>query len=82
MVTTSGPAGPEPTGASTHPNGFVGWLDEHVFPGLREAAADANKGRKVLPLIVEFLPKVVALAEKEPQLAADAQDILSIIESL
>jgi hypothetical protein len=89
MVTQSGPASPEPTGASTHPNGFVGWLEEHVLPGMKEAAADANKARKVLPLISALLPKIAALSEKDADLAAkvgpiaaEAEQILAVIEAL
>lgn len=81
-VTPADPPAPEPTGASTHPNGFVGWLEEHILPGMKEAAASAEKGKKVAEAVSAFLPKVTALAEKEPALAAEAEQLLAIIEAL
>ena len=88
-VTPAAPAGPEPTGASTHPNGFVGWLEEHVVPGMKEAVADADKARELIPAVQAYLPKVIALAKSDPELAEklgplaeEAGQILQIVESL
>jgi hypothetical protein len=69
--------------------GFVTWVEEHAIPGMREAAIDAEKARKALPLILEFLPKLTALASKDPALAAklgpllaEAEQILTVVSAL
>jgi hypothetical protein len=60
------PATPE------HHNAIVTWLQDHMhlIPNVHELALDANKARAIIPLIEEYLPKVVATAEGvDPALA-------------
>jgi hypothetical protein len=69
----------------------VSWLQDHLhlIPLIHDLAADADRARKVIPLIEKYLPKLVAAAENDPGLAekiaplvAEAAQILSVIAAL
>jgi len=88
VATPAAPA--EPTG-NTHPGGVTGWIKDHLhlLPHLDDLAADADKARKVIPLVQEFLPKLTKAAEEDPELAAkiaplvaEAGEIASVIAAL
>jgi hypothetical protein len=82
---------PEPVPAPpvSEPHGFVDWLREHVVPGVKDLEADAEKARKVLPLVEAYLPKITAAAEADPAVAAaiaplvkEAAEILAVLAGL
>jgi hypothetical protein len=69
--------------------GFGTWLEQHLVPGLKDLAADAEKARTVIPLIEAYLPKITAAAEADPAVAAaiaplvkEAEEILAVIAGL
>lgn len=85
---TSAPV-PAPPAPSTHPSGFAGWVEEHLVPGFKTIAADAEKARAVIPEIEAYLPKILAAAKADPAveqaiagLIPDAERILAMIAAL
>jgi gamma-glutamyl:cysteine ligase YbdK (ATP-grasp superfamily) len=87
MTTPTPTPAPAPVPAPKH--GLGQWLEVHVVPGLRVALADAEKARKVIPVVEAFLPKLSALAASEPAVAGalaplvtEAEQILSVIAAL
>jgi hypothetical protein len=85
-VTTPTPA-PDPVPAPRH--GVAAWFEDHVIPGFREALADAEKARTLIPALQAWLPKLEALAaEVAPEVAAklgplvaELREILAAIEA-
>jgi hypothetical protein len=83
---------PEPAPASSPAvprNGFVPWMEQHLVPGLKDLAADAEKARTIIPLIEAYLPKVTEAAAKDPAvasaiapLAKEAAEILAVLSGL
>ena len=89
MTTPAPTPAPVPAPPVSEPHGFVFWLETHVVPGLRDAVADAEKARAVIPAVEAFLPKLAELAKAEPSLAAalgplvaEAEQILADIAAL
>jgi hypothetical protein len=89
-MTTPAPApAPEPAPPVSEARGFISWLQEHVVPGVKDLEADAEKARKVLPLVEAYLPKITAAAEADPAIASaiaplvkEAAEILAVIAGL
>jgi hypothetical protein len=73
---------PVPVPPASEPHGVLGWLEEHVVPGLKDALADAEKVRAVLPEVEAFLPKLAELAKAEPSVAAVLEPLITEAEAL
>ena len=89
-MTTPTPA-PSPAPVPPAPrHGVVAWFEDHLVPGLKEALADAEKARALIPAIEAWLPKLEALAaEVAPEVAsklgpliAEIQQVLAAIASV
>jgi hypothetical protein len=76
-------------------SGPLGWVEEHLIPGLKDIAKDAESARAVIPAVQDFLPKItaflpqIAAALNDPALAAEvgplvteAEQILAVIAAL
>jgi hypothetical protein len=79
---------PVPAPAVPH-HGFIPWMEQHLVPGLKELAADAEKARTIIPLVEAYLPKVTAAAAKDPAVASaigplvkEAAEILAVLAGL
>jgi hypothetical protein len=86
---------PQPPAVPTqtqHHDYVVEWLKNHLhlIPNIHELAADADKARRVIPLVEAFLPKILAAAnELDPATAGqiaplveEATTILSVLAAL
>jgi hypothetical protein len=73
---------PVPVPPASKPHGVLAWLDEHIVPGLRDALADAEKVRAVIPEVEAFLPKLAELAKAEPSVAAALEPLIAEAEAL
>jgi hypothetical protein len=83
------PAAPSPAPALPPRHGLGTWLEEHVIPGFREAVADAEKARVLIPRLEAFLPRISAAAAADPaiagklgELVTEGEDILALITRL
>ena len=89
MTATTPEPAPAPAPPVSEPHGFIAWLQEHVVPGIKDIEADAEKARKVLPLVKAYLPKITSAAAADPAVAAaiaplvkEAEEILAVIAAL
>lgn len=80
---------PVPAPPASEPHGFVAWLQAHLVPDFKDIEADAEKARKVIPLVEAFLPKLTAAAEADPAVAAaiaplvkEAEQLLAVLAGL
>jgi len=72
-----------PTPAPAPKHGVVAWFEEHVIPGFREALADAEKARTLIPALEAWLPKLEALAaEAAPEVAAKLGPLLTELQQV
>lgn len=81
-MTTTTPA-PAPVPAPVPKHGIVGWFDDHFVPGFREALADAEKARTLIPAIEAWLPKLEALvATLAPEVAAQIAPLVTELQEI
>jgi hypothetical protein len=79
-MTTPTPA-PVPVPAPHH--GIAAWFEDHVIPGFREALADAEKARTLIPALEAWLPKLEALAvELAPEVAAKIGPLVAELQAI
>jgi len=72
---------PAPVPAPKH--GVVAWFEEHVIPGFREALADAEKARELIPALEAWLPKLQALVTTlAPEVAAQIAPLIAELEQI
>lgn len=87
-MTTPAPE-PVPAPPVSEPHGFVDWLKQHLVPDFKDIEADAEKARKILPLVEAYLPKVTSAAAADPAVAAaiaplvkEAEQLLAVLAGL
>lgn len=80
---------PTPAPPVSEAHGFVAWLQSHLVPDFKDIEADAEKARKVIPLVEAYLPKVAAAAANDPAVAAaiaplvkEAEQLLAVLAGL